>query len=88
MTDLNATVYTDEANAYNDLPFDHATVQHSLAEYVNGKAHTNATERSWSMLKRAHKVTCHKMTPDHLEHVMPQFPDKHCAGGYDTIAQT
>ena len=47
-----ATVYTDEASAYESLPFDHATVKHSLSQYVKGDAHTNGIESLWSMLKR------------------------------------
>ena len=48
-----ATVYTDDATAYTSLPFNHATVKHSLSEYVKGDIHTNGIESLWSMLKRA-----------------------------------
>ena len=34
-----ATVYTDDATAYESLPFTHATVKHSLSEYVKGDVH-------------------------------------------------
>ena len=46
-----ATVYTDDATAYESLPFNHATVKHSLSEYVKGDIHTNGIESLWSMLK-------------------------------------
>ena len=39
--DAEATVYTDNATAYETLPFDHDTVKHSLQEYVKGAMHTN-----------------------------------------------
>ncbi len=61
-----ATVYTDDAPVYDSLPFTHATVKHSVAEYVNGMAHVNGIESFWSMLKRAHKGTFHKISPKHL----------------------
>ena len=50
-----ATVFTDDAAAYKGMPFDHASVRHSVGEYVSGMAHTNGIESFWSMLKRAHK---------------------------------
>ena len=58
-----ATVYTDEASAYEGLPFPHESVKHSVSEYVRGMAHTNGAESFWSMLKRAHMGTFHKMSP-------------------------
>ena len=59
-----ATVYTDDATAYESLPFNHATVKHSLSEYVKGDIHTNGIESLWSILKRAHKGTFHKLEPE------------------------
>ncbi|MDE0103394.1 MAG: IS1595 family transposase [Bryobacterales bacterium] len=40
----NATVYTDDATAYETPPFNHDTVKHSLQEYVKGDVHTNGIE--------------------------------------------
>ena len=51
------TVYSDEASAYEGLPFEHESVKHSVAEYVRGMARTNGMESFWSMLKRAHMGT-------------------------------
>ena len=62
-----ATVYTDDASAYKGMPFDHASVRHSVGEYVDGMAHTNGIESFWSMLKRAHKGVYHKMSAKHLQ---------------------
>ena len=39
-----AKVFTDEASAYEGLPFDHEAVNHSAGEYVRGMAHTNGVE--------------------------------------------
>ncbi len=79
-----ATVYTDDATAY-ELPF--ATVKHSLSEYVNGDIHTNGIESLWSMLKRAHKGTFHKLSPKHLDRYVQEFAGKHNLREHDTIDQ-
>ena len=54
-TKPGATVYTDEAAAYNPLGawFDHESVDHGTGEYVRDQAHINGIESFWSMLKRA-----------------------------------
>ena len=61
-----AMVYTDGDPAYDGLPR-HEAVKHSVGEYVRGMAHTNGMESFWSMLKRAHMGTFHKLSPKHLE---------------------
>ena len=82
-----ATVYTDDASAYESLPFNHATVKHSLSQYVNGDAHTNGIESLWSMLKRAHKGTFHKISPKHLDRYVQEFAGRHNIRERDTIEQ-
>ena len=82
-----ATVYTDEASAYEGLPFDHESVKHSVSEYVRGMAHTNGMERLWSMLKRAHTGTFHKISPKHLNRYVQEFAGKHNIRHKDTIDQ-
>ena len=72
-----ATVYTDDASAYEGLPFTHETVKHSVSEYVRDMAHTNGIESFWSMLKRAHHGTFHKMSPKHLDRYVTEFAGKH-----------
>ena len=64
---LDAEVYSDEASAYEGLPHEHESVKHSVHEYVKGAIHTNGVESFWSMLKRAHKGTFHKLSPKHLD---------------------
>ena len=82
-----ATVYSDEASAYEGMPFEHESVKHSVAEYVRGMAHTNGVESFWSMLKRAHKGTFHKMSPKHLDRYVQEFAGKHNIRDMDTAAQ-
>ena len=82
-----ATVYTDEAKAYEGMPFDHESVKHSAGEYVAGDCHTNGIESFWAMLKRAHKGTFHKMSPKHLQRYVNEFAGRHNARPLDTIDQ-
>ena len=82
-----AKVYTDDAGAYHSLPFDHATVKHSLSEYVRGDVHTNGIESLWSMLKRAHKGTFHKLSPKHLDRYVQEFAGRHNLREQDTREQ-
>ncbi len=82
-----ATVYTDDATAYESLPFNHATVKHSLSEYVKGDIHTNGIESLWSILKRAHKGTFHKLSPKHLDRYIQEFAGRHNLREQDTIDQ-
>ena len=77
MTDPETVVYTDDAAAYEGIPNPHETVKHSVSEYVNGMAHTNGIESFWSMLKRAHKGTFHKISPKHLQRYVSEFAGKH-----------
>ena len=82
-----AKVYTDEALVYHGLPFNHATVRHSLQEYVRGDVHTNGIESLWSMLKRAHKGTFHKLSPKHLDRYVQEFAGRHNIREQDTVEQ-
>ena len=82
-----ATVYTDDAAAYKGMPFDHASVRHSVGEYVDGMAHTNGIESFWSMLKRAHKGTYHKISPKHLQRYVNEFAGRHGVRESDTLDQ-
>ena len=82
-----ATVYTDDATAYDALPFNHAVIKHSLFEYVNGDVHTNGIESLWSMIKRAHKGTFHKLSPKHLDRYVQEFAGRHNVRKQDTIDQ-
>ena len=81
-----ATVYTDEARAYDGLP-NRESVKHSVAEYVRGVAHTNGVESFWSMLKRAHKGTFHKFSAKHPQRYVDEFPGRHNIRELDAIEQ-
>ena len=82
-----AAVYTDDAGAYEGLPFDHEMVKRSLSEYVKGDVHTNGLEPLWSMLKRAHKGIYHKMSPKHLDRYVQEFTGRHNLRDKDTLSQ-
>ena len=84
----DATVYTDDHKGYDKLPgFNHETVKHSVGEYVRDQAHTNGIESFWSMLKRAHKGTCHKMSVKHLQRYVNEFSGRQMVREYDTADQ-
>ncbi len=85
--DWQAEVFTDDATAYRSLPFRHQAVRHSVKEYVRGQIHTNGVESFWSMLKRAHKGTFHKISPRHLDRYVQEFAAKHNMRDSDTLAQ-
>ena len=81
-----AKVYTDEAKAYKRmLGFDHEAVNHSVCEYVCEMAHTNGMESFWSMLKRSHTGTFHKISPKHLDRYVQEFAARHNLRDLDTI---
>ena len=83
-----STVYTDEAAAYKGMPeFDHEAVNHSVAEYVRGRAHTNGIESFRAMLKRAHSGTFHKISPKHLQRYISEFAGKHNIRDSGRLAQ-
>ena len=84
-TNADTTVYTDDSTAYIGLPFKHDTVKHSLSEYVKGDVHTNGIESLWSMLKRAHKGTFHKLSPKHLDRYVQEFAGRHNLRELDTV---
>ena len=79
-----AKIYTDDAAAYQGMPFEHEAVTHSLSEYVRGDVHTNGIESLWSMMKRAHKGTFHKLSPKHLDRYVQEFAGRHNLREQDT----
>ena len=86
-TAADATVYTDEASAYEGLPMPHESVKHSASEYVRGQVHTNGVESLWSMLKRGYVGIYHKMSPKHLDRYVTEFEGRHNDRESDTIDQ-
>ncbi len=85
-TTEDTTVYTDESRAYDGLT-NRFSVKHGVGSYVNGRIHINGIESFWSMLKRAHKGTFHKMSPKHLQRYVNEFATRHNFRDLDTIDQ-
>ena len=89
-TDADAAVYTDGSSAYQGRA-NHEAVKHSVGEYVRylaeGKVHTNGVESFWSMLKRAHKGTFHRISAKHLQRYVNEFCGRHNIRDLDTIRQ-
>ena len=50
-------------------------------------AHTNGMEFFWSMLKRAHAGTFHKISPKHLQCYVSEFAGKHNIRDSGTLVQ-
>lgn len=86
-TDEGAIVYTDDARAYLGMPRRHATVKHSVGEYVRQQAHTNGMESFWSLLKRGFTGTYHQMSPKHLHRYIDEFEGRYNDRPLDTEAQ-
>ncbi len=86
----DAKVYTDDHLSYRGLFFhDHETVNHSSGEYVIPEtgAGTQGIESFWSLLKRAHTGTFHKISPKHLDRYVTEFAGRHNARECDTLVQ-
>ena len=82
-----SAVYTDEHGGYRNLKgFKHEAVNHSIGEYVRGMAHTNGIESFWSMLKRAHKGTFHKISAKHLDRYVTEFAGHQNDREHDTLS--
>ena len=83
-----ATLYTDEAVAYQGMPeFEHETIRHSVGEYVDGQAHTNGIESFWAMLKRGYHGTYHQVSAKHLQRYVDEFSGRHNVRDLDTLDQ-
>ena len=79
-------VYTDDAAAYKAFPH-HESVKHSVGEYVRDQAHTKGIESFWSVLKRAHTGTFHRLSRKHLQRYVNEFAGRHNLRPHDTIDQ-
>ena len=86
-TEPDTQVYTDEARAYVGLPRRHEAVRHGVGEYVRKMAHTNGMESFWSMLKRGHEGTYHRMSEKHLDRYVTEFEGRHNDRPKDTLTQ-
>ena len=86
-TEPTATVYTDEARAYQRLNRRHEAVSHSAGEYVREQAHTNGIESFWALLKRGYIGTYHHFSVKHLPRYVNEFEGRHNARPMDTADQ-
>lgn len=84
----SATVYADNATAYDSLRFDHEWVKHSLSEYVQRGVHTNGIESLWSMLRPTYKGTSHKLSTKHHDRYMQELAGRDDMREVNTINQT
>ncbi len=81
-------VCTDDFRSYRNLEgYEHEFVRHSVGEYVEEMVHVNGIESFWSMLKRAHKGTFHKISKKHLHRYICEFAGRHNIRELDTIDQ-
>ena len=82
----DATLYTDEAKAYQNLP-NHETVKHGVGEYVREQAHINGMESFWAVMKRGYHGVYHAMSPKHLPRYVAEFEGRHNDRPTDTMTQ-
>lgn len=71
----DATLYTDESKLYthiNEYFLQHASVNHSLREYVRGNLHTNDIECFWAVLKPTIGGTHTHVNPRHLDRYLAE----------------
>ena len=86
-TEADATVYTDEAKAYQGLP-NRETVNHGKGEYVRDDGvSTNGIESFWSMLKRGYIGTYHHWSAKHCDRYVAEFAGRHNMREKDTADQ-
>ena len=86
-TEFDATVYTNEARAYEGLNRPHEAVKHSANEYVRGMAHTNGLESHWALFKRGLDGIYHHVSAKHLDRYTAEFEGRHNSRPLDTEQQ-
>lgn len=85
-----SVVFTDDFKGYSGLKergYEHATVHHSLGEYVRGEAHTNGVESFWALLKRGYYGIYHRMSVKHLQKYIDEFSNRNNVRPMDTMDQ-
>ena len=86
-TEPDAHVFTDGERAYEGMPRAHTAVNHSMAEWVKGMAHTQGIESVWSMLKRGFNGTYHHWSAKHCGRYVAEFTGRHNQRPLDTAEQ-
>jgi transposase-like protein len=67
---------TDQSPVYSEIGTgfaSHATVNHSIKEYVRGDAHTNTVEGYFSIFKRGIYGVYHHVSAEHLKRYLGEF---------------
>jgi len=78
--DKDATIYTDQFNAYNPLQrmgYIHSVVPHNQGIFVLGKAHTNTIEGFWSLAKNGIRGTFHAVSDGYLQNYLNEYAFKY-----------
>lgn len=83
----DATVYSDHAKSYEDLPQPHDAVQHGVGEYVRDQVHTNGIESFWSMMKRGYVGVYHRFSRQHLDRYVKEYAGRRNLRERDTVQQ-
>ncbi len=69
-----SAVYSDDGGARVGRMFaGHASVNHSIGEYVRGDVHTNTIEGYFSIMKRGITGVYHHVSPQHLKRYLAEF---------------
>jgi transposase-like protein len=72
--DAATYVMSDDGGARPGQQFvRHATVNHSIGEYVRGDVHTNTVESYFAIFKRGIYGTYHHVSPQHLKRYLAEF---------------
>ena len=69
-------IYTDELASYLGIADDdtrHATVNHSMGQWVLGDVHTNSIESIWALFKRSLMGAFHHVSPKHLDRYLEEL---------------
>ena len=83
-----STVCTDDLKSHRKMQgCDHRFVKHSVGEYADEETHINGMESFWSVLKRAHKGTFHKISHKHLNRHVTEIAGRHNTRLLNTIKQ-
>lgn len=73
---------------HRNLPdYAHQPVNHNVGQYVRGRAHTQGIESRWSILKRGHTGTYHRMSWRHLNRYVSELTGRHNRRELDTLDQ-
>lgn len=79
-------LYTDTSPVYESMP-NHAAVNHSAGQYVDGEVTTNGIESLWALFKRAYWSTWHWVSHKHLQRYLNEVTGRLNQRGLSTLEQ-